>query len=130
MHRDSLSRVDTGTGPRSSLAWTWKSLLAGVFFITFLALQIAVPLVQLASPRPARFGWHMWTARKESPQFLVVLHDGTTRPADLSAHVGLSRGEMDLSDALPPHLCRVVLEIVAVEIRTPGSDAVKIYPCH
>jgi hypothetical protein len=109
--------------------WTWKNALAALFCCTFLALQIAVPLVQLASPRPARFGWHMWSARRKVSRFLVVMRDGTTRPADLAAHVGLGRGEMDLDTALPPHLCRVVPDAAAVEITSPGLDAPRVHSC-
>jgi hypothetical protein len=109
--------------------WTWKSARAALFCGAFLTLQIVVPLVQLASPRPARFGWHMWSARRTPSRFLVILRDGTTRPADLARYVGLGRGEMDLDTALPPHLCRVVPDATAVEIRSPGLDAPRVHSC-
>jgi hypothetical protein len=124
--------VDTGqeaAGPDPQPTWTWKNALAALFCCTVLALQIAVPLVQLATPRPARFGWHMWSARRKLSRFLVVTRDGTTRPADLAAHVVFGRGEMDLDTALPPHLCRVVPDAAAVEIRSPGRDVARVHSC-
>ena len=92
------------------------------------AREAAVPLVQLAAPRPARFGWQMWTARRAFSTFLLVMRDGTTQPADLARHVAFSRGEMDLDTALPPHLCRVVRDAAAVEVRVPGRDP-RIHSC-
>jgi hypothetical protein len=109
--------------------WSSRHLLAAVFCASFLTVQIAVPIVQLASPRPARFGWHMWTARRRAPQFSVVMKDGSVRPADVSIYLASSRGEMDAGAVLPPHLCRVIPDIAAVEIRARGSNAVQLYRC-
>jgi hypothetical protein len=105
-------------------------VLAVGFCLSFLSVQIAVPAFQLNAPRPARFGWHMWAARTEFPVFLVVMTDGTRQPADLATYVGLSRGEMDLTEALPPHLCRVVPAVAAVEVRVPGIETPRIHQCH
>jgi hypothetical protein len=110
--------------------WTSRHLRAAVFCASFLTIQIAVPIVQLTSPRPARFGWHMWTARPRSPQFYIVMNDGTVRQADVSVYLASSRGEMDAGAVLPPHLCRVIPDIAAVEIRPCDSDAVQLYRCH
>jgi hypothetical protein len=115
--------------PVNGRVWTSKNVLVIVFFASFLTIQTVVPVVKLTAQRPARFGWHMWSARKRFPQFFVVLNDGTSRPADLSTYIGWSRGEMDFTEALPPHLCRVVPEIAAVEIKAPGSETLKTYSC-
>ena len=109
--------------------WSVRHFLAAGFCTTFLAIQIVVPIVQLGARRPARFGWHMWTARPQAPTFLIVMSDGTRQPADLSRYLALSRGEMDASELLPPHLCRVIPDIAAVEVRTSASDAVKVHRC-
>src|SRR5262245_22432804 len=110
--------------------WTSRHLAAAVFCATFLTVQIAIPIVQLTSPRPARFGWQMSTARPRSPQFYIVMTDGTVRLADGSVYLALSRGEMDAAAVLPPHLCRMMPDIAAVEIRPRDSDAVQLYRCH
>ena len=124
LRRDNLPRVESKSAPA-----TWKSMLALVFCFSFLTIQIVVPILKLTSQRPARFGWHMWAARKKFPRFFVVLKDGTTKAADLSLHIGLSRGEMDFTEELPPHLCRVVPDITAVEIKTPHSELLKVHTC-
>ena len=133
--RDKLHRVETKSRemehdpPGDTRFWTSKRVLILIFFVSFLTIKIAVPVIQLTSQRPARFGWHMWSARKRFPQFFIVLKDGTSRPADLSTYIGWSRGEMDFTEALPPHLCRVVPEIAAVEIKSPGSETLKVHVC-
>jgi len=71
----------------------------------------------------------MWSARRRPTLFFVVMTDGTTRPADLSRYIGWSRGELDLTKRLPPHLCRVVPDLVAVQIQPPGSETRDIYSC-
>ena len=102
-------------------------MLSLIFCCLFLAIQIAVPIVKLTSPRPARFGWQMWSARKKFPQFFLVKGDRKW-PANLSPYIAWSRGEMDFTSALPAHLCRVVPDIDAVEIRAPNTET-QTFPC-
>jgi hypothetical protein len=114
----------SGRGP-----WTSKSIAAAAFFVLFLAFQIAMPLVKLSAPRPARFGWHMFTAIPKRTQFTLLMRDGTRRPVDLTLYVGLSRGEVNMRQELPPHLCRVVPDAIAVQITANESGQVRTHPC-
>lgn len=102
---------------------------APLFFVLFLVIQTAVPLVQLWAPRPARFGWQMFTDTPRRPRFTLVLRDGTRRPAHLGQYVAHSRGEIDLEKALPRHLCRVVPDVASVQITTPDSKQPRVYKC-
>ncbi|HEU4887219.1 MAG TPA: hypothetical protein VFV49_04985 [Thermoanaerobaculia bacterium] len=102
---------------------------ATAFFLLFLLIQTAVPLVRLGAPRPARFGWQMFSAAPQRPRFTLVLRDGTSQPADLRLYVAQSRGEVDLEKALPPHLCRVVPDLASVRITTPDSKQPRVYEC-
>ena len=104
-------------------------IAATAFFALFLAIQTAVPLVQLWAPRPARFGWQMFTASPQRPRFSLVMRDGTSRPADLRRYVAYSRGEVDLENALPPHLCRVVPDVASVQVAAPDSKQPRVYKC-
>jgi len=113
----------------SDPAWSPRNILAIAFFVTFLAIQIVVPIVKLISPRPARFGWHMWTARKRNPQFVMTMKDGSASPVILSTYLGLSRGELDIREAIPAHLCRVVPDVASVEIKPLDSQPSKVYSC-
>jgi hypothetical protein len=114
---------------RPDLTWSTRNILAVAFFVTFLAIQIVVPLVKLTSPRPGRFGWHMWTARKRNPQFVMVLKDGSASPVSLSTYLGFSRGEIDVREAMPAHLCRVVPDVASVQIKPLDSEPSKVYSC-
>lgn len=132
--RDNLHRVQARSRQReyyrhAGEIWTSKNVLVLIFFASFLTIQIVVPIIKLTSQRPARFGWQMWSARKKFPRFFVVMKDGTSQPADLSRYIGWSRGEIDLTEALPPHLCRVVPEIAAVQVKEPGSETLKVHSC-
>lgn len=113
----------------SDPAWSTRKILAIAFFVTFLAIQIVVPVVKLTSPRPARFGWHMWTARKPNPQFVMTMKDGSVSPVILSTYLGLSRGEMDIREAMPAHLCRVVPDVASVQTKPLDSEPSRVYSC-
>jgi len=121
--------VPSGREQPEGAIGSFKNLLALSFFVAFLAIQIVVPIVKLTSLRPARFGWHMWTARKPNPRFTLVFKDGTTSPAILSTYLGLSRGELDIREAMPAHLCRVVPNVASVQINTVDSESLKVYTC-
>ena len=100
-----------------------------VFFVSFLLVQTTVPLVQLSAPRPARFGWQMFTAGPQRRGFTLLMRDGTTQPVPLHLYVAQSRGEVDLGKALPQHLCRVVPDVASVRITEPDSKEPRVYVC-
>ena len=102
---------------------------AAAFFALFLVIQTAVPLILLGAPRPARFGWQMFSGRQQRARFSLIMRDGTRQPVNLGLYVAQSRGEVDLEDALPPHLCRVVPELAAVQITAHGSSRTRVHPC-
>ena len=104
-------------------------IAATAFFVLFLLIQTAVPLVQLGAPRPARFGWQMFSAEQQRPRFSLVMRDGTSRPANLRPYIAHSRGEVDLEKALPGHLCRVVPDLASVQILRPDSKQPRVYRC-
>ena len=110
-------------------ASTAGRVAAIAFFVLFVLIQTVVPLVKLWSPRPARFGWQMFSGRQPRVRFALVLHDGTRQPANLARYVAQSRGEVDLVTALPPHLCRVVPDLASVEITTTQSKEPRVYEC-
>ena len=107
---------------------TAQSVAITVFFGLFLLIQTGVPLVRLWAPRPARFGWQMFSASQARARFSLVLRDGTVQPANLGLYVAHSRGEVNLEKALPPHLCRVVPDLASVQITSPDSRH-RVYKC-
>lgn len=109
--------------------WTAKAIAAAACFVLFLLVQIAVPLARLSAPRPARFGWQMFSAIPQRTRYTLVLRDGTRQPVRLATYVANSRGEMDLEKALPRHLCRVVADLASVQVLAPDSGEPRVYPC-
>lgn len=119
----------TNAAPQRDGPWTARSVAAAAFLVSFLLVQTAVPLVRLAAPRPARFGWQMFTAVPQRASYTLVLRNGSRAPARLTTYVAASRGEMDLEGALPRHLCRVVPDLASVEVVGPRSAEPRVYSC-
>ena len=121
---------EVSAGPAETVGRIAPNRLAAIpFFAIFVLVQTVVPLVKLASPRPARFGWQMFSGRQPGARFSLVLRDGTRQPVNLARYVALSRGEVNLETALPPHLCRVVPGLASVQITPPNASAPRVYKC-
>jgi hypothetical protein len=87
----------------------------------FLAVQIAVPLVRLWAPRPARFGWHMYSSVRSQPRFATVSVDGSVTAVRSADFLGNPRGDLDLAgDRVPAHLCAITPDIRAVRVEAKG----------
>jgi len=107
-----------------------RMLAAAVFFVVFLAIQIAVPLVQLVwSPRPARFGWQMYSVVSAAPRFELIMRDGVAKPLDITPYVTSLRGDVPLSRFLPPHLCMLFPDAVAIHYQMNDGSQVGTYQC-
>ena len=118
-----------GDSRQSDERWTPQRVVATAFFVLFLLVQTGIPLVKLAAPRPARFGWQMFSGRQQRARFSLVMRDGRSQPVNLGRYVAQSRGEADLEKVLPPHLCRVVPDVASVQITAPRSGQPRAYKC-
>jgi hypothetical protein len=108
----------------------WVRAIATAFFVGFLIIQVIEPIVQLVwAPRPARFGWQMFSVSAPPPSFVVTLDDGTTKPIAIEPFVTSLRGDVPLSQFLPPHLCRVVPHVVAVRYQSHEASQSGTYLC-
>jgi hypothetical protein len=109
---------------------TASSIVAACFFVGFLAAQLAIPLIQLAwSPRPARFGWQMYSVISAAPRFELIMHDGTAKPLDIRPYVTSMRGDVPLARFLPPHLCTLFPDATAIHYQMDDRSQAGIYPC-
>ncbi len=88
-----------------------------LFCAAFLAVQVAVPAWQLSQPRPARFGWQMYSGIKPQPRMFTITEDGGQREVDLRRHVGYQRIDLDYVAFLPPHLCQTIPGVQAVRVQ-------------
>lgn len=93
-----------------------------------LAVQLLIPLHQLGQPRPARWGWQMYSTIRPRSTFTVLLADGSAYAVDPRDYVPHIRTEIDLDPLLPAYLCRTVPGIVAVRI-TPLDGPAEVTPC-
>ena len=87
----------------------------------FLVVQIVVPLIQLGQPRPAHFGWQMFSGYPPFPTYWIVLADGSAREIDVHDHIGVRRLDADYHSVLPDYLRRTYPEAVAVRWRWPDA---------
>jgi hypothetical protein len=116
------------TAPRATQL---KRQVVAWFFAAFLAIQIAVPLVQLVwSPRPARFGWQMYSVVSAAPRFELIMRDGATRPLDITPYVTSLRADVPIARFLPPHLCTLFPDATAVSYALDGGARTGTYQCN
>jgi hypothetical protein len=106
-----------------------RAKLIMLFAAGFLAVQVAVPVVRLAAPRPSRFGWHMYSGSSSAPTFWVVTRDGASREVALEDHLGYARPELEYLPWLPRHLCRTVPDAAAVRHQADGAKSVEEFAC-
>lgn len=108
-----------------------KRKAAAWFFAAFLAIQIAVPLFQLIlAPRPARFGWQMYSVVSAAPRFELSMRDGAARPLDIAPYVTSMRADVPLVQFLPPHLCALFPDAAAVSYALDGGARTGTYQCN
>ncbi|HVL11170.1 MAG TPA: hypothetical protein VM529_01305 [Gemmata sp.] len=102
---------------------------AAVVFLLALGVMVGVPLARLAGPKPARFGWHMYSAGRPMPDVWVVYPDRTVHPVATEAVLGHHRSDFtDLERHLTPHLLRLYPGAVAVRYQRPGEPEPREYP--
>jgi hypothetical protein len=108
-----------------------KQLAAAVFLVAFLVIQILIPLVQFVrAPRPARFGWQMYSVASAAPRFELIMRDGATKPLDITPYVTSLRGDVPLARFLPRHLCTLFPDAAAVHYQMDDDSQAGIYQCN
>ena len=105
-------------------------ILAACFFVIFLAAQLLIPLAQLAwSPRPARFGWQMYSVVSVAPHFELIMRDGDVKSLDITPYVTSLRGDVPLARFLPPHLCMLFPDAAAIHYQKDDGSQAGTYQC-
>lgn len=83
--------------------------------LAYLGVQVGLPLLQLAKPRPARFGWQMYSAVRPVDVFIV---DASGARYAIAPHrLDVFRGDLDPLVAITPALCASpdVIRVVTVD---------------
>ncbi|MGH2428489.1 MAG: hypothetical protein ACRDGV_06320 [Candidatus Limnocylindria bacterium] len=116
MTTSALGHTETG--------WRPRSIIAAAFVVSFLVVQLTVPILALTGPRPARFGWHMYTTLTPVPDAWIEDATGELDRVAVDQLLLRRRSEADLSDVLVRELCRrpgaaaVITERADERIRT------------
>lgn len=103
-----------------------RQVAAMVFVAIFMAVQVTVPLALLASERPARFGWQMYSGARSGATFRAVHHDGSIVPVSIGDYLPHARLDMDLTTLLPKHVCQINAEVDLVLVESRKAEVVEI----
>jgi hypothetical protein len=94
--------------------WRRSPKIALVATSLILAVQVAIPALRLGPPdTPQRWAWQMFS----KPPYSVAFTIETTQSAevvDLETYSAHSRGDLDLTGAMPAHLCAAHPEAIRV----------------
>lgn len=89
-------------------------MIAALVFTVVLAAQLGIPVSRLGNTDSAqRFGWQMFSGSKAFPQLVVVTASGE-RDIRTVDYLLRARVEIDLIEALPPHLCEVISDAASI----------------
>ena len=105
-----------------------RTLAISVVIVAFLLVQVLVPVAALFGSRPARFGWHMYSALPDVPRAWTVAADGTAKPVDLDTLFAVRRAEIDYAAVLRTGLCDAT-GAPAVKIRASDSTEPELITC-
>lgn len=95
--------------------------LKSVFVAVFVILAVAVPVLALTQPRPARFGWQMYSVAQPAPRAWLQTTGGTVREWALADHLAVLRGDISDPTSIGERLCATESpSAVLVELR-PGA---------
>ena len=120
MGRDS-SAAEASRSPLSRRA-------AACFFVLYLIVQVSVPIYRLWAPRPARFGWQMFSSSVYPVRVWLLRRDGSEEPIEPTAYVGNPRADLDYERFVPPHICKMRPDVASVRFPLPAQAPAKEYP--
>jgi hypothetical protein len=93
--------------------WRESRIAALLFIAVFVAIQLSIPISRLSEESPRRFGWQMLSVAREAPTFVAHTNLGDNE-IELVDFVARARGDIDLEEVLPTHLCRVLSDANSV----------------
>ncbi len=114
------------SGEQPTLSWSFRDVIVAAFFISYLGIQIAIPIYQLTIPDQSRFGWKMYSSHAEPVAFSVILEDGSARRFRPSSGVA-SEPVVKTVGYVRRHLCKTIPAATAILIQTKEGET--RYPC-
>lgn len=86
-------------------SWNTRVLLNAALFVSILAVIVIVPLTAAFEPRPARFGWQMYSTLNYIPEAAIEGAAGNVTSVDVLALVADPRSEIHWAEPLSRLLC-------------------------
>ena len=103
-----------------------KTLLAAAIGLIVM-FQVGVPTANLLAPRPARFGWQMYSVAQPAPEAWTPSTSGGLEPVDLDSHWAVLRAEIDDVEGFARQVCALTeAPEVVVELQPGATESV---PC-
>jgi hypothetical protein len=97
--------------------------LAAIAVTAFLLGQVAIAAAGLFQPRPARFGWQMYSVADTAPRAWAVDEDGSQRQIDLVGRLAVLRADVRAAGDLARALCTFEADARAVVVELARTDA-------
>ncbi len=107
-------------------SWTTGQRIAAGVCVAWLALQLALPMLQLFQPRPARFGWQMYSGFTPHAKLSVITSDSIIE-VDPDQFVVRPRLDFVAAD-LPGHLCSRVSGATTIRMSFENQEPEEV-PC-
>jgi len=107
--------------------WTLRERMLAVGVGAVALIMLIIPVVRFNDPKPARFGWHMFSAVVLPPDFFVVDVNGEEEQVFPGSYMPLVRGDLPIAEVFPGHLCEQLDDVVAVILRS--ETASERIPC-
>jgi len=115
------------TGNTTTVAWSRGRWWVAAALAAFLAVQVVVPTFGLLGPRPARFGWQMYSIADAAPRAWAEARDGSLTSLDLTGRLAVLRADTRDASAIGTALC-TGSPYAAVVIQF-GNDPPERVPC-
>lgn len=103
-------------------------MVAGLFAVLFLTIQLVLPVVALFGGRPGRLGWQMYSAMPSVPTAWMVSADGSLTRLQLGDVFALQRAEINYRLVLPANLCETT-DAFAIRLKV-GSEPAETIQCN
>lgn len=89
----------------SEARWTPRTAAHAAIFTTLAFLIVAIPVVATQQPRPARYGWQMYSTVSTVPEVWTEDESGAQRHEDITRFMGDGRAEIVWGSFLAGALC-------------------------
>lgn len=130
---DSPLREAAGSdcGPSELLIqWNVRQKLTAIFFVSYLVLQIGLPIYRFFAPRPSSFGWQMFAGIRTYPDFYLISTNGESVLVEQPfEYFGNPRADLDIVDVLPKYLCETNPQVETVLIVDRNTNSRVRYSC-